>query len=172
MKALFAILSVITSNLSSQAPDPKPYVEAMKRFDFMEGKWKGEGWVEMVPGQRRTFEQMELVEFKQGETILTIVGQGKDKKSGESAHDAFGVISFDASTGRYRMTSWAYPGRQGSFEITPGDNGFEWGMKNGPANIRYRMKLTAEAVWSETGEMSLDGQTWRKFIEFKVRKLK
>jgi hypothetical protein len=27
----------------------------MKKLDFLAGKWQGEGWIEYVQGQRRTF---------------------------------------------------------------------------------------------------------------------
>lgn len=147
-------------------------MEAMKKFAFLAGDWKGEGWVEMAPGQRHEYEQTERVEFRQRGTIISIVGQGKDKATGELGHDAFAVLSFDPAKGQYTMTSWAYPGRRGSFEIKPEGEGFAWGMKNGPATIRYRMKLSAEGVWHETGEMTVDGQTWRQFLEFKVRRVK
>lgn len=160
------------SLLAQMQPSPAPHVEAMKKFAFLAGEWRGEGWVEMMPGQRHNYEQSERVEFRQHGTILSIVGQGKDKATGELVHDAFAVLSFDPASGKYTMTSWAYPGRRGSFEIKPEAEGFEWGMKNGPATIRYRMKLTAEGVWHETGEMTLDGQNWRQFLEFKVRRLK
>jgi hypothetical protein len=172
MKRVIWGLTLFSALGAAQTPDPGAHVEAMKKFAFLAGDWKGEGWVEMAPGQRHEYEQTERVEFRQRGTIISIVGQGKDKATGELGHDAFAVLSFDPAKGQYTMTSWAYPGRRGSFEIKPEGEGFAWGMKNGPATIRYRMKLSAEGVWHETGEMTVDGQTWRQFLEFKVRRVK
>ncbi len=157
---------------AAQMPGPEAHVEAMKKFAFLAGEWKGEGWVEMIPGQRHEYEQTERVEFRQRGTIVSIVGQGKDKATGQLEHDAFAMLWFDPAKGQYGMTSWVFPGRRGSFEIRPEGDGFEWGMKSGPATIRYRMKLTAEGVWHETGEMMVEGQNWRRFLEFKVRRVK
>lgn len=169
---LLLTFSLIAGGLFAQMPDAAPHVEAMKKFAFLEGEWKGEGWVEMMPGQRHSFEQTERVEFRQRGTILSIVGQGRDKSTGELSHDAFAVISYEPAGGKYTMTSWAYPARRGNFEIKPDGDGFEWAMKTGPATIRYQMKLTPEGVWHETGEMTMDGDKWRRFIEFKVTKVK
>lgn len=154
-----------------QIPSPEVYRDAMKRFAFMEGEWSGEGWMEMTPGQRHTFTQTERVEFRQEGTILMVVGQGLGPAGERKVHDAFGVISFDAASGTYTLTAWSYPGRKGEFELLPEENGFEWGFKNGPATIRYRMRLDENGHWHETGEMSLDDETWRTFLEFTVKRV-
>ena len=54
----FLILSMALAQVemvSAQGQRPSPArLEAMKKLDFLVGEWKGEGWNEMVPGQRRT----------------------------------------------------------------------------------------------------------------------
>src|SRR5437867_1497174 len=57
-------LTVAAGSSSGQPPAPAAQQEAMKKLDFLVGQWKGEGWMEFAPGQRRTFKGTEVVQRK------------------------------------------------------------------------------------------------------------
>jgi hypothetical protein len=51
-----------------------------------------------------------------------------------------------------------------------GDQGFEWGYKAGPANVRFVMRLTPKSEWLETGEVTIGDNPPRKTLEMTVRR--
>ena len=57
------VLSLSPARSSAQDPAAAQR-EAMKKLDFLVGEWKGEGWMEFAPGQRRTFRGTEVVQSK------------------------------------------------------------------------------------------------------------
>src|SRR5215216_3825309 len=96
---------------AAQGPKPSPaHMEAMKRLDFLVGEWQGEGWNEMVPGQRRTSPINEMVQSKLGGSVLLVEGLGKVKVPGKDeevvVHNALGVLSYDENAKLYRMRSY------------------------------------------------------------------
>jgi hypothetical protein len=87
---------------------------------------------------------------------------------GRPVHQAYAVISYDATTKAYRMRSWLANGmsREFALELNAAGNGFTWGWEDPRAGkLRYVMILTPEGKWRETGERSADGTTWMPFLE-------
>jgi Protein of unknown function (DUF1579) len=153
------------------------HIEAMKKLSFLVGEWKGEGWNEFVPGQRRTSPVSETVQPKLGGVILLVEGVGKTKFPGVQeeviVHNAVGIISYDSKARLYRMRSHLMNGQTMEAEATFNDGGFQWGFQPAPTmRIRYTVKLTDKGEWFEIGEMSNDGNTWRKFHEMTLKKVK
>ena len=53
-------LAEATSSIQQQTPPAvQAQLEAMKKLSWMLGEWRGEGWIEFGPGNRRTFKQSE-----------------------------------------------------------------------------------------------------------------
>src|SRR5438477_10107575 len=107
-----AVLLVTAAAGSSpgQPPAPAAQREAMKKLDFLVGEWKGEGWMEFAPGQRRTFRGTEVVQSKLDGLLLTIEGlhRGQVGGTGEGAvvHQAFALVSYDDKAKRYRCQAY------------------------------------------------------------------
>src|SRR5437868_12634571 len=80
--------------------------EAMKKLDFLVGEWKGEGWMEFAPGQRRTFKGTEVVQSKLDGLLVTIEGLHRGQVGGRGdevvVHNAFALVSYDDKANRYR----------------------------------------------------------------------
>jgi hypothetical protein len=78
----------------------------MKKLDFLVGQWKGEGWMEFAPGQRRTFKGTEVVQSKLDGLLLAVEGlhRGRVGDKGEESivHNAFALVSYDDKAKRYR----------------------------------------------------------------------
>jgi len=165
-------------DLAGQLPQPSAkQLEAMKKLDFLVGEWKGEGWTEMVPGQRKSSPIRESVQPKLGGMVLLVEGLGKHKVPGKdeevTVHNAVGILSYDERAGIYRLRSYVLSGQSTDAEARFTDGGFQWGFKAGPSlSFRYTVKLTDKGEWFEIGEMSPDGTSWRKFHEMTLQKMK
>ncbi|HSE98545.1 MAG TPA: hypothetical protein VLD57_09800 [Blastocatellia bacterium] len=180
-KAAWVLVCIVSFgsiySLAAQAPgSPAAQIEEMKKISFLVGEWEGEGWTEMVPGQRRTSPIREVVQSKLGGLVLVVEGLGKRKDPGKSeetvTHNALGFLYYDEKAKLYRMKSFLADGRTVDAEAGFTDNGFQWWFKAQTVSIRYTVKLTEKGEWFETGEMSFDGKTWRQFHEMTLQRVK
>ena len=175
--ALILVL-VVGQNVAGQhAPTSAAQLEAMKKLNFLVGEWKGEGWSEMVAGQRRSSPIHESVQPKLGGMILLVEGLGKTKVPGKQeevvVHNAMGVISYDERGKTYRLRTYLSNGQSTDAEASFIDDAFQWRFQAGPSvKIRYTVKLTDKGEWFEIGEISQDGTNWRKFHEMTLQKVK
>jgi len=172
---LFTLIVVAAHPAHSQAPGPS--VAQMKRLDFWIGEWKGDGWIEMIPGQRHTFVQTESVQPKLGGVLLLIEGLGKRKAMpGESeavSHNALAVVSYDGVSKTYRFRSYIMQGHSLETEAKVGDKRVEWSMPGpGGGTIRYTITLNDKGQWFEIGERSADGKVWTRFFEMTLQRVK
>jgi hypothetical protein len=156
---------------AAQPPAPPPAQrEAMKKLDFLVGRWEGGGWMEFAPGQRRTFKSTETVQSKLDGLLLTIDGmhRGRVGDAGEEVvvHNAFGLISYDAQAKRYRFQAFTARGNHEDTEAKVSDKQLVWGMSIPQfGEVRYTTRLDEKGRWFEVGEVSKDGKEWRKFFE-------
>jgi len=177
MKTIISTSLAITlcalSAIAAQPPKPTAQLQAMSKLDWLVGDWKGEGWVEFAPGERRTFAQTENVQRKAGGTVITVEGHGTTSYgvTNTPIHDAFAVISFDPATHKYRWRSHTEKGYASDLEPTVGERTFQWALDvPNMGTTRYTIVLNEKGEWFEIGEMSRDGKTWRKFFEMTLRK--
>jgi hypothetical protein len=163
---------------SGQAGRPSAaHLEAMNKLSFLIGEWKGEGWTEFVPGQRRTSPITENVQPRLGGAILLVEGLGKAKVPGKQeevvTHNAVGIISYDGHAKLYRVRSYLLDGRSVDAEASFTDEGFQWRFQApGGTSIRYTVKLNDKGEWYERGDMSQDQKTWRQFHGMTLQKVK
>jgi len=149
----------------------------MKRLDFLVGQWRGEGWMDFGPGQRRTFRQTESVQPKVDGAILLIDGLGKGKLPGKeeevTVHNAFAVVSYDNKSKVFRWRAYRAGGNWIDTEAKVGDNTLEWGFHDERgSDIRFTILLNEKGQWLEAGEFSGDRKTWRKFFEMTLDPVK
>jgi hypothetical protein len=147
----------------------------MKKLDFLVGRWKGEGWMEFAPGQRRTFQGTEAVQSKLDGLLLSIEGlhRGRvgDKQQEAVVQNAFALVSYDDQAARYRFQAFTSRGNYEDAEAKVSEGQLVWGM-NLPqfGDVRYTIKLDDKGRWFETGEVSRDGKTWRQFFEMTLQR--
>ena len=149
--------------------------EAMKKLDFLVGQWKGDGWMEFGPGQRRTFQGTETVQTKVDGLVVTIEGIHRGRVGGTGPegviHNAFGLLSYDDKAKRYRFESFTTRGNREDAEAKVSEGQLEWGMTIPRfGDVRYAIKLDDKGQWVETGEVSQGGNT-RKFFEMTQRRV-
>jgi len=165
-------------DLAGQEPRPSPtQLEEMKKLHFLVGEWKGEGWTEFAPGQRRTSPIAESVQVKLGGMVLLVEGLGKRKDPGQQeevvVHNALGILSYDEKAKIYRLRSYIATGQSTDAEARFTDGGFQWAFSPSPnLSVRYTVKLTDKGEWFEIGEMSQDGKSWRQFHGMTLQKVK
>jgi hypothetical protein len=181
MPARLSFLAAVVISFSpSLSPAQHPAAaqrEAMKKLDFLVGEWKGEGWMEFAPGQRRAFKGTEVAQSKLGGLLLTIEGLHRGQAGGKAeevtVHNAFAVVSYDDKAKRYHFQ--AYTARGGhevaEAEVTGGQ--LVWGMKVPQfGEVRYTIKRDDKGRWFEVGEVSQIGKEWRKFFEMTLGPVK
>jgi hypothetical protein len=157
----------------AQAPDAAAQREAMKKLEFLAGKWQGGGWMEFVPGQRTETTGTELVAFKAGGIVLAVEGLHHADINGNKTvvHDAFGIITFDPAKGSYRFQGFTARGNHEDVEAKVTEGQLVWAMKTPMGEMRFTIRLDEQGRWFEIGEMSSDGKEWRKFFEMTLTRV-
>ena len=178
MKRVVLSLLIIASVVAAATAQTRStaHVDEMKKFDFLLGRWSGEGWIEMTPGQRLKFKSNETVDTRLGGSLLIVEGKHSGRFPGRSeevvVHHAVAVISYDESERKYRFNAHLIDGRYVPAEGRFVDGGLQWGFRDPKlGEIRYTIKLNQQGQWFEIGELSTDGQAWRKFFEMNLNRL-
>jgi len=148
----FSTAALFAAPTAAQAPDPGRIAaqqQAMGPLAKFDGIWRGPAWTQL-PGGRHEVTQTERIGPFLGGSVKVLEGRGYNA-DGTVGFNAFGIISFDPSTGRYTLHSYAL-GRSGDFplEVTP--TGYVWRVPAGPdAVIRYTATVDGHH-WREIGE--------------------
>ena len=79
---------------------------AMQKLAFLIGAWSGEASVLRGPGQFVDLAQTEHAQFKLDGLLLMVEGVGRLKSDDTPVLQALGVISFDDTSGVYRMRAF------------------------------------------------------------------
>jgi hypothetical protein len=176
---VLAIILLSAKFIYSQAPNSAINKEEMKKLSSWVGQWKGEGSMQMGPGEPKKSSVDEKIEMKLDGTILVAEGIGKTvdpaTKQEVVAHHAFGVLSFDAMTKNYKFKTYLKDGRStDAYFMIAGENKYEWGFDIPGGNGKTKYSITLDPVkntWNEIGEFSRDGATWMKFFEMNLIKI-
>ncbi len=157
------------------APDAAKLREAMKPFLPAVGHWRGEGWMQMGPGEPQRAVSEETVEMRLDGLVLVVEGlhhaKLADGTAGKVVHHALAIISADSAdpAGGYRFSTFLADGRAADARGNWESGKFVWAPPAPPGRqIRYVIDWTVADRWSEIGEMSTDGTTWTKFFEMNL----
>lgn len=152
-------------------PDPGPRIaaqaEAMKKLAIMDGVWRGPAWT-ITPTGRHEVTQAERIGPLLGGSIKVVEGRGYNA-DGSTGFNAFGVISFEPSTGAYTLHSYAM-GQAGDFKLAPTADGYIWEIPAGPMTIRYTAVIK-DGAWREIGERIVPGQAPTQFFEMNLKRV-
>lgn len=162
------VMLAIAAPASAQVNTPARTVDsAMTPLAWLVGEWRGQGTMQ-TPAGRQIADVHERVESRLEGRVLVIEGIGRDASSGQVAHHAFGVLSYDPDARRYAMRAF----REGRFvdaDTELNDGVFTWGFAVPGGRVRYHLRQE-EGNWVETGEFSPDGATWRQFFEMRLNR--
>jgi len=148
--------------------------EKMKIFSAWEGRWQGEGSMQMGPGEPKKSNVDEQITYKLDGMVLLVEGVGKLPDGSEKiVHQALGLLSFDQGANAYKFKTYLRDGRSTDAWFNHlGENKFQWGFDI-PTRGKTRYSITIDPnkkTWNEIGEFSQDGITWMKFFEMNLTK--
>ena len=173
--AIAGVLTVVAVVGVFSADQPKSkdvQLREMKKLDWFVGQWKGTGWIQMGPQERREFTQTETIEAKLDGLVLVIEGLGKAKEDGSTVHTALAFVSYDHRANKFRWHAFT-PEGQIDTEAKVGTDTLEWTLEIPQrGRMRYTITRNEKGEWFEVGEMIREDQTRHKFFEMTLRKQK
>jgi len=137
----------------------------MSQLSFLEGNWKGSGWMMAQDQKRSTFESEETIQFKLSGTLLEV--EGISRSEGRVVHHALAVISSAEGEGKFDFTSFLQSGEKGTYPAELIDGKLYWYPKK---QVRYVIEINAKGQWFEIGEYNA-GKEWYKFFEMTMDKV-
>jgi hypothetical protein len=137
----------------------------MAPLTFLEGKWKGSGWMMGQDRVRQNFEQEEIIELKLSGTMLQIEGIGTAE--GKAVHHALALIQPVEEDGQYEFTSFLQSGMRGTYPAQLEGGKLIWKPTD---QVRYIIQLNEKGQWNEIGEYNA-GNAWYKFFEMTLDKV-
>ena len=166
---LFGFL-VALSGICQVQPQPNAAVqrEAMKKLDFLAGKWSGPATVSQGPGEPMKLTQSELVQFKMDGLVMLVEGTGRDA-AGKIVFQALATISYDDTTSSYRFRAYNN-GHYLDTELKVTPKGFEWGYAAGPLKVNNVMRINEKGEWAEVTESGYGGTPPRKSVEMALQR--
>jgi hypothetical protein len=165
--ALF--LTVAGASYGQQQPSVAAQREAMKKLDFLVGRWSGDASVTRGPGDPLRLTQTETVAFKMDGLVLLVEGAGRNAE-GKIVFQALATASYDDATSTYRFRAYS-DGRYLDTELKVTSNGFEWGYSAGPLKVANVMKVDQNGEWVEFTESTYGATPPRRSVEMTLRRL-
>ena len=144
---------------------------AMKKLEFLVGRWKGEARLLRGPDEWVDLQQSEEAQYKLDGLLLVIEGVGRTKSDGRCVLQALGVISFDDETATYRIRAFN-DGRflESEVELLDQDRAMSWGFALGEITTRSVLRINESGEWTELAEITLGSDPPKKLLELTVRR--
>jgi len=154
-----------------RAPNIEAQRAAMKKLDFLIGKWTGEARALRGPGEPVEMIQTEEAQYKLDGLVLLIEGIGRTKSDGKPALQALGIITYDDASETYRFLAFN-DGRFLETEVKLLDAGkaIAWGFTFGQIKTSSVLRINEKGEWTELGEITIGSQAPKKFMELTVRR--
>ena len=146
---------------------------AMKKLEFMVGKWVGEARLLHGPGDSVSLTQTEEAQYKLDGLILLIEGTGRTKADGKPALQAIGIVSYDDESGTYRMRAFN-DGRflETELKLLGSGRGITWSFVLGQIRTSSVMQITEKGDWTELTEITIGSEAPKKYMEITVSRQK
>jgi hypothetical protein len=153
-----------------RVPDLQEQREAMKKLDFLVGKWAGEARLLRGPTESVDLFQTEEAQYRLDGLILVIEGVGRTKSGGQPLLQAFGIISYDDESGTYRLRAFN-DGRflETQMKLLEAGKGMTWGFALGEIRTNSVLRINEHGEWTELAEISIGSQAPKKLLELTVR---
>lgn len=155
-----------------RTPDTEAQRAAIRKLQFLVGKWDGEARIYRKPDESVVLKQTEEAQFKLGGLLLQIEGIGRTKDNGQPVLQALGVISYDDERSTYHMRAYN-DGRflETDVEIFGDGLSFKWSFALGEIKTNSLLRINEAGEWTEFAEISIGSQPARKFMELTVRRV-
>ena len=171
------IFFLLTLNFVNMAQTPQtPNIEAqraaMKKLDFLVGEWSGQASAARGPGVVVELEQSEVAQFKLDGLVLMVEGVGRTKSDGKVALQALGLITFDDTSGSYRMRAYN-DGRwlETDLKLLEDGKGGSWGFSLGEISTKSVGRINDQGEWTELTEITIGARPPQRLMELVVRRV-
>jgi len=156
-----------------RSPDIEAQRAALKKLDFLVGRWSGEARVLRGPGEPLELIQTEEAQYKLDGLILIIEGVGRTKADSKVVLQALGIVSYDDEAGTYRMRAYN-DGRylETDLKLSENGKGIGWGFTLGEIKTSSVLRINEKGEWTELTEIAIGSQPARKFMELTVTREK
>lgn len=153
-----------------RTPDLEAQRTAMKKLDFLVGRWAGEARIAR-PGETINLVQTEEARYKLDGLILIIEGVGRTKSDGVPILQAVGVICYEDESKTYWMRAFN-DGRylETEVKLSDDDKGMTWGFALGEIRTNSVMRINERGEWTEVHEITIGSQPRKRLMEVAVRK--
>jgi hypothetical protein len=154
-----------------RVPDLEAQREAMKKLDFLIGKWTGEARLLRGPTESVELLQNEEAQYKLDGLIVVIEGVGRTKSGAQPVLQALGIISYDDESQTYRLRAFN-DGRflESEVKLLAEGQGMTWGFALGELRTNSVMRINELGEWTEFAEITIGSQPPKKLLELTVRK--
>ena len=150
-------------------PDIEVQRTAMKKLNFLVGRWAGEARVLRGSGEFLELVQTEEAEYKLDGLVLMIEGNGRNKFDGKAALQALCFVSYDDKDGGYLMRAFNDGRYLETKLMLAGDgNRIMWGFELGEIKTTSLLRINDRAEWTELTEVTIGSQPPRKLMELRV----
>jgi hypothetical protein len=166
------VLAIVCLAQPPRPPDIAAQRAAMKKLDFLVGKWSGEARGRRGPAAQPTeVVQTEEAQYKLDGLLLLIEGVGRKRSDGSAFMHAVAIVSYDDEKASYRMRAYN-DGRHAEVELKLLDvgKGLRWGSTAGQAKYDYVLRINEKNEWTESAEVTVGSQPPIKFWELAVRR--
>jgi hypothetical protein len=153
-----------------RVPDLKAQRAAMKKLDFLNGRWTGEARLLRGPGGAVALVQTEEAQYKLEGLILMIEGVGRTKSGGQPVLQALGIISYDDESKTYHMRAYN-DGRflETEVKLLEEGKGITWGFSLGEIRTKSVLQISDKGEWTELTEITIGSQAPKILMELTVR---
>ena len=172
MAAVF-VAGGLSAAMGQGRPDPQKLIaaqkEAMLKFAFMDGVWRGPAYTILPSGVKHSITQTERIgPFLDG-SVKVLEGRGYEA-DGRVSFNAFGTISYDVAKKIYTLHSYAQ-GFAGDFVFTPTPDGYVWEIPAGPGvTIRYTA-VVKDGTFKEVGDTIVAGKEPVRTFEMVLKRV-
>jgi len=152
-----------------RTPDLEAQRAAMKKLDFLVGKWTGQAFILRRAAEAAELFLTEEAAYKLGGLILVIEGMGRAKSDGAPMLQAFAVISYEDEYGTYRMRAFN-DGRflETEVKLSEGERGMTWGFALGEITTKSILHINESEEWTEVHEITIGSEPPRRLLEVTV----
>ena len=156
-----------------RTPDVQAQRSAMRKLSFLVDRWSGEAQVFPAAGGTLTLAWSEDAQYKLNGSLLEIEAQGRNKGDNTVVRQALGLVSYDDSTGVYRMRT--YNDRrylETDLKLLDAGIGFTWGFEIGDIKTSSVLQIDDKGDWTEIHHITIGSQPTRKLMEVRVSRQK
>jgi len=166
-KSTFVLLLVATSITVLFAQPSEQTLHAMRKLHFLQGVWKGEGWI-LKDSVKQSFTETETVSIKLNGAALQIEALGLiNGNESQPIVSALGIISYDQANNAYLMRVVDADGSSiDPYFVFTDRYSIEWGLTD---IIRFTIQVK-DNKWLETGYKKQKDATWKKTFEIQLTK--